>query len=149
MQLYSDRCADLPQLLRFVDGEVRSAPADPRFIEYAVANTFAARTGDTYEQRARSMSVDLVEGVTPERVRAFRTRLLALRSRAGLSDAVHARLPAVYGEVIPSLSSGVPEGALWFAIGPEPQLARYETALRATRPKLSLLRLYPRDYWDW
>jgi hypothetical protein len=148
MHIYSDRCADLPQLLRFVDGEVRAAPADPRFVEYAVANTFAARTGDTYEQRADSMATDLVEGVTPERVRAFRTRLLALRSRPGLSDAIHARLAAVYGEVIPSLSSDVPDGALWFAIGPVAQLAHYETELRATRPKASLLRLYPRDYWD-
>jgi Zn-dependent M16 (insulinase) family peptidase len=148
MHLYSDRCADLPQLLRFVDGEVRRAPADPRFVEYAVANTFGARTGDTYEQRAMSMSVDLVEGVTPERVRAFRTRLLALRSRPGLSEAVHERLPAVYGEVIPSLSSGVPDRALWFAIGPEAQLGHYESALRATRPTATMLRLYPRDFWD-
>ena len=152
MHLYTDRCADLPQLLRFVDGEVRSAPADPRFVEYAVANTFGARTGDTYEQRADAMATDLVEGVTPERVRAFRTRLLALRSRPGLTEAIHARLRAVYAEVIPSLASGVsasvPEGALWFAIGPEPQLAHYETELRATRPKATLLRLYPRDYWD-
>ena len=148
MHLYTDRCADLPQLLRFVDGEVRGAPADPRFVEYAVANTFGARTGDTYEERADAMATDLVEGVTPERVRAFRTRLLALRSRPGLADAIHARLAAVYGEVIPSLSSTVAEGALWFAIGPETQLAHYETELRATRPKASLLRLYPRDYWD-
>jgi hypothetical protein len=152
MYLYSDRCADLPQLLRFVDGEVRGAPADPRFVEYAVANTFGARTGDTYEQRADAMATDLAEGVTPERVRSFRARLLALRSRPGLADAIHARLSAVYGEVIPSLSSGVrgevTDGALWFAIGPEPQLAHYETELRTTRPKATLLRLYPRDYWD-
>ena len=148
MHLYSDRCADLPQLLRFVDSEVRGAPADPRFVEYAVANTFGARTGDTYEQRADAMATDLVEGVTPERVRAFRTRLLALRSRPGLSDAIHARLTTVYGEVIPSLSSDVPDGALWFVIGPDAQLAHYEAELRATRPKATLLRLYPRDYWD-
>jgi hypothetical protein len=152
MHLYSDRCVDLGQLLRFVDSEVRAAPADPRFVEYAVANTFGARTGDTYEQRANAMATDLVEGVTPERVRAFRARLLALRSRPGLADAIHARLPEVYGAVIPSLSSGmganVPDGALWFAIGPEAQLAHYETELRASRPKAAVLRLYPRDYWD-
>jgi hypothetical protein len=98
------------------------------------------------------MATDLVEGVTPERVRAFRARLLALRSRPGLADAIHARLPEVYGAVIPSLSSGmganVPDGALWFAIGPEAQLAHYETELRASRPKAAVLRLYPRDYWD-
>jgi predicted Zn-dependent peptidase len=151
MHIYSDRCADLPQLLRFVDAEVRAARADPRFVEYAVANTFGARTGDTYEQRAYGMANDLVDGVTPERVRAFRTRLLGLRSRAGLAEAIHERLPAVYGGVIPSLSSGIPDGALWFVIGPEPQLAAYETQLRAIPgygSKVTLLRLYPRDYWD-
>jgi hypothetical protein len=151
VSLYSDRCADLPQLLRFVDGEVRAAKADPRFVDYAVANTFYARTADTYEQRAEGMATDLVEGVTPERVRAFRQRLLGLRSRPGLADAMHARLLPVYGAVVPSLdpSAAVPDGALWFAIGPEAQVARYERELRAARgDKVAVLRLYPRDFWD-
>jgi Zn-dependent M16 (insulinase) family peptidase len=151
MELYSDRCADLPQLLRFVDGEVRSAPADPRFVEYAVANVFGARTGDTYELRAEAMATDLVEGMSPDRIRGFRARLLALRSKPGLAEAIHTRLLPVYAEVIPSLSTegALPEGALWFAIGPEPQLARYENEVRAARgPKAAMLRLYPRDFWD-
>ncbi len=151
VQLYSDRCADLGQLLRFVDGEVRGAPADPRFTEYAVAIAFGARTGDTYEQRAAAMADNLVEGVTPARVRGFRARLLALRTRAGIADAIHARLPHVYGPIIPSLGAGspIPDGALWYAIGPDAQLARYENELRAARgEKLAVQRLYPRDYWD-
>jgi hypothetical protein len=151
MKLYADRCADLPQLLRFVDGEVRSAPTDPRFVEYAVANTFGARTGDTFEDRAEAMATDLVEGMTPDRVRGFRARLLALRSKPGLADAIHSRLLPVYGAVIPSLAPGsaLPEGALWFVIAPEPQLARYENELRAARgPGAAMLRLYPRDFWD-
>jgi Zn-dependent M16 (insulinase) family peptidase len=151
VSLYSDRCADLPQLLRFVDEEVRAAGADPRFVDYAVANTFYARTADTYEQRAQAMATDLVEGVTPERVRAFRRRLLDLRTRPGLAGAMHSRLVPVYGAVVPSLDpkSPVPDGALWFAIGPEAQIARYERELRAARgEKLAILRLYPRDFWD-
>jgi hypothetical protein len=151
MHVYSDRCADLPQLLHFVDGEVRKAPADARFVDYAVANTFSARTADPFEQRAAAMAWDLADGVTPDRVRAFRARLLGLRTRAGLTDAIHARLVPVYGAVIPSLEregAPMPDGALWFTIGPEAQLGRYEAALRGARgDKLSMLRLYPRDFW--
>jgi hypothetical protein len=151
MRIYSDRCADLPQLLRFVDGEVRGAPADARFVDYAVANTFGARSGDTYEQRAAAMATDLLEGVTRDRVRAFRERLLALRSRAGLADAIHDRLVPVYAAMIPSLlppGAPLPAGASWFAIGPDAQLARYEESLRASRgTSLTVLRLYPRDFW--
>jgi hypothetical protein len=151
MRLYSDRCADLPQLLRFVDGEIRHAPADPRFVDYAVANVFSARTGDTYETRAGGIASDLADGVTPERVRAFRARLLALRKRPDLAAALHGRLLPVYEQVIPSLAAGggPPAGALWFTIGPESQLARYESELRRARsPDVTMTRLYPRDFWD-
>ncbi|MGH7297710.1 MAG: hypothetical protein ACRELB_22420, partial [Polyangiaceae bacterium] len=150
MHVYSDRCADLPALMRFIDGEVRAAPVDPRFVDYAVANSFGARTGDAFEDRAASMARDLVEGVTPARVRAFRERLLALRTRPGLAEAIHARLVPVYSAVAPSLAPGepIPAGALWFTIGPEARLARYEDALRAARGEdVSMLRLYPRDFW--
>lgn len=151
MHVYSDRCADLRQLLRFVDGEVRAAPSDPRFVEYAVANAFYARTANTYETRAAAMATDLLEEITPDRVRAFRARLLELQRRPGLADTLHARLLPVYGAVIPSLvpSAPIPRGAQWFAVAPEGQIAAYEQELRAVRgEKLSVLRLYPRDYWD-
>jgi Zn-dependent M16 (insulinase) family peptidase len=151
MTLYSDRCADLSQLLRFVDGEVRKAPTDPRFVDYAVANTFHGRTADAFESRAAAIATDLAEGVTPGRVRAFRARLLALRARPGLADAIHARLASVYGATIPSLAARdapVPDGAQWFAIGPDAQLRRYEEALAAARRDVvSVLRLHPRDFW--
>jgi hypothetical protein len=165
MHLYADRCSDLPQLLRFVggvvdgvaDGDTRGGKADPRFVDYAVANVFSARTGDTYEQRARAMAVDLAEGIRPELVRGFRARLLALRRRPDLAEAIHARLRAVYGQVIPSIATAATAGppaehAQWFAVGPEAQLAAYEKELRATegpgRGPRSVTRLYPRDFWD-
>jgi predicted Zn-dependent peptidase len=151
MRLYSDRCASLPQLLRFVDGEVRARTPDPRFVDYAIANTFYARTADTYEGRAAAMATDLAEGVTPERVRAFRARLLALREQPGLAEAIGARLVPVYGALIPTLgpSKAPPDNALWFSIGPEAQLAGYERELQAARgDKVTLLRVYPRDFWD-
>ena len=151
LRLYFERSPDLPQLLRFIDGEVRSTPADPRFVDYAIANTFYARTADTYEDRADSMATDLADGFTPERVKGFRARLLAERGKPGLADALHARLIPVDGAIIPTLTPAAPrpEGALWFAVAPEAQIVAYEKELRASRgDKLSVLRLYPRDYWD-
>jgi hypothetical protein len=116
-----------------------------------VANAFYARTANTYETRAAAMATDLLEEITPDRVRAFRARLLELQRRPGLADTLHARLLPVYGAVIPSLvpSAPIPQGAQWFAVAPEGQIAAYEQELRAVRgEKLSVLRLYPRDYWD-
>ena len=85
-ELYSDRCADLPELLRFVDAEVRRAPADPRFVDYAVARAFGSYVADTFETRGRVLATALAEGRTPDRVRSFHARLLELRNRPGLAE---------------------------------------------------------------
>lgn len=151
MTLYSDRCASLPELLRFVEGEVRRAPADPRFVDYAVARAFGSRVAESYEARARAMAADLADGATPERHRAFRGRLLALRGKAGLAEAIHARLVPVFAPIIPSLhaSGAAPAETVLFAVGPEGRLAAYERELRAARGQgASMLRLFPRDFWD-
>jgi hypothetical protein len=149
--LYSDRVADLPQLLRFVSGEVKRATVDPRFVEYALARGFGSRAADPYESRGRDMAVDLAEGRTPERVRAFRERLLALRSRPGLAERLHDRLVPVLAPILPTLAPGaaVPSGTVRFAVGPEAQIAAYERELRGTLGEsVHVARLYPRDFWD-
>ena len=102
-------------------------PADPRFVDYAVANTFCARTGDTYEQRAAAMATDLVEGVTPR----SRPRVPHPPARAAVAAGPrrgHPRAPRP-GLRRPSSrrsaarARALPDGALWFAIGPEAQLS--------------------------
>ena len=148
--VYSDRCADLPQLLRFLGGVVRDAPVDSRFVEYAIARAFSSRVADTYESRARGIAADLADGFPPDRVRAFRERVLALRARPGLAEAIHARLVPAFGAVLPSLPSPspAPEDVVHFVVGPEAQLAAYERELAAARgPDTRLVRLYPRDFW--
>jgi hypothetical protein len=147
--LYADRCADLGQLLRFVDGEVRRAPVDPRAVDYAVTGAFGSRVAEPYESRAAAMAWDLATGTPPERVRELRARLLAMRARPGLAETLHARLAAVYAAVIPSLAPAAPlaPDALLFAVGPERHIADYERALQSSRPDVKVLRLYPRDFW--
>jgi hypothetical protein len=149
MQIYSDRCADLSQLLRFLDGEVRRAPADPRFVDYALAPAFGSRVGLPYESRAEGIAVDLAEGYTPERLRAFHERVLALRARPGLAEAMHARFVPVFAPLLPSLAPKLAsaDGALHFVVGPEAQLASYEREVRAALP-VGIGRLHPRDFWD-
>jgi hypothetical protein len=151
MELYADRVGSLPALLRFGEAEVRRARADAKFVDYAVVPAFGSRVGSTFETRAGAMAVDLAEGRTPERVRAFRSRLLALRSRPGLAEEMGARYIASLGAVIPALagSSPLPDGAVYFTTGPESQIDAYEKEIARTRGEATkVLRLWPRDFWD-
>jgi hypothetical protein len=149
-ELYSDRCADLASLLRFVEAEVRGLPADPRWVEYAAARAFGARVADTYETRGRARAVDLAEGFPPERVRAFRERVLAARHRAGVSEAVHAGVVPAYEVLLPTgdAAAGARAEALRVLVAPEAQVAAVERALQAARGQEGgIVRLYPRDFW--
>ncbi len=142
------RSPDLAQLLDVVATATRHTSADPRYVDYAVANAFGSRAAETYEARAEDMASLLADGLTRERVRAFRTRLLGQRARAGLVERLHARLVAVDGAVLPLLTSASPPaGALWLAVAPEAQIAAYEKALRAAGGAESVLRIFPRDFW--
>jgi hypothetical protein len=151
MELYIDRCADLPQLLRFGEAEVRRMPGEPGFVDYAVVPAFGSRISDTFESRARAMAVDVAEGRSPERVRAFRERLLALRARPGLAEAMRARFVPAMSAVLPELADGraLPEGAVYFATGPEAAIAAYEKEIAQSHGQgTKVLRLWPRDFWD-
>ena len=94
------------------------------------------------------MAADLVDGVTPDVVRAFRTRLLALAKRADLADELFERMPRVYGKVLPGYGTARSRRRSYFVIGPEKQLAAYQDYLHAAVGKdATLYRLYPRDFW--
>jgi hypothetical protein len=93
------------------------------------------------------MAGDLTDGVTPDVVKAFRGRLLALAARDGLVATLAARMPKVYGRVMPGYGPAVP-GGVYFVIGPEPQLTAYQDYLHAAVGRSAVLhRLYPRDFW--
>jgi Zn-dependent M16 (insulinase) family peptidase len=151
MELYADRCADLPQLLRFGEAEVRRMPGDPGFVDYAVVPAFSSRVSETFEARARAMATDLNDGRSPQRIRAFRERLLALRSKPGLAEAIHAQFLPAMSAVLPELAGSrpLPEGAVYFTTGPEAAIAAYEREIARTRGEgTKVLRLWPRDFWD-
>jgi hypothetical protein len=148
---YSDRCASLPQLLQFVDAQVRNTREDPRLVDYAVASGFRSRAAEPFETRARSMASDLEDGETPARVAAFRTRLLAMRGEPHLASRMHARVVPAMTPLIPSLSptTKAPTDTLYFVVGAEPTLSAYEQVIqRTSRGDARVLRLWPRDFWD-
>ena len=129
-------------------GELEAAAIGPEMAEYAVAQTFSSRAAGGYTGRGAQMAADLVDGVGPDAVRAFREAVLAQRSRPDLAAALEARKEAVFGSVLPGYgppAAGV-AGAQSFAIGPERILAGYQDYLGASEGE-TLTRLYPRDFW--
>jgi Zn-dependent M16 (insulinase) family peptidase len=151
---YADRVPELPQTLRFVIGELKRAEAepDPSLVEYAVAGAFAEfRSASEYETRAEAMAADLADGLTPERVRAFRTAVLGLRSAPNLAGELFKRMGAVYAAVLPGYGPAKArdvEGAIYMVIGPEKQIDVYEKYLKSVEgADARVFRLYPRDFW--
>ncbi len=144
---YAERCPLLPQTLRFVIDQLRKAKPDANLARYAIASAFGSRLANGYESRASAMAADLVDGLTPDVVRAFRSHLLALAKRADLATELATRMPRVYAKVLPGYGTLAPDG-IYFVIGPEKQLAAYEDYLHAAVGKdTKLRRIYPRDFW--
>jgi hypothetical protein len=147
IEYYAERCPLLPQTLRFVIDQLKAAKIDANIARYAIATAFDSRVAASYEQRADAMAGDIVDGVTPQVVKAFREKLRALASRGDLAQALAARMPKVYGAVMPGFGPAVGDG-VYFVIGPAKQLAAYEDYLHAAVGKATKLhRLYPRDFW--
>jgi Zn-dependent M16 (insulinase) family peptidase len=147
MDYYAERCPLLPQTLRFVIDQVRAAKPDPNIARYAIATAFSSRVAGSYESRASSMAADLVDGITPDVVRAFRSHLLELAKRPDLATDLFGRMPKVYAKVLPGLGKLVDDG-IYFVIGPDKQLAAYQDYLHAAIGKDAVLhRVYPRDFW--
>jgi hypothetical protein len=144
---YAERCPLLPQTIRFVIEELRKAKPDANIARYAVATAFNSRIANGYESRASAMASDLVDGLTPDVVRAFRTQVLADSKRDDLATSLFERMPRVYSKVLPGMGAIDPKG-IYFVIGPDKQLSAYQDYLHATVGKdATLYRLYPRDFW--
>jgi hypothetical protein len=148
---YAERTPELPQTLRFVIGELRSAEPDPDLVEYAVAQAFlGTRAAAAFEDRGEAMARDLADGITPDLVARFRQGILDLRDSADLTGELYSRMAGVYARVLPGMGapvSGIADG-VYFVIGPESQIAAWEAYLRTVEgPETEVFRLYPRDFW--
>ena len=147
LEYYAERCPLLAQTLRFVVDVLRHEQPDPNVARYAIAKAFDSRIALGYERRAAAMAANLVDGIPPDLVRAFRAKLLDLGQRADLAKELYARIPAVYGQVLPGLAPPSRD-VTYFVIGNAKQLASYQDYLRAAVSKTTrLFTLYPRDFW--
>ena len=147
LHYYAERCPLLPQTLRFVIDQLKKAKTDPNIGRYAIAKAFDSRVAIGFEARASAMAANLADQLTPEVVRAFRTRVLEAAKQPDLATALFARMETVYGKVLPGYGKPDPS-AVNFVIGPEKQMAAYQEYLRAAIGKAATLhRLYPRDFW--
>lgn len=152
LSYYAERCPDVAETLRFAAAVLREGEVDAARLRYALAVAFnQSRAAGPYEQRGEAMAADLADGVTPDRVRAHRLALLALRDEPGLIEALGARLPVVCGTVLPGLGQPLAESreGVYFLIGPEAQFAALEALLAAEAPDAPprVERLTPRDFW--
>jgi Zn-dependent M16 (insulinase) family peptidase len=147
---YAERCPDVAQTLRFVTSVLEEAPVDEALVRYAVAVAFnSSRAAGPYEQRGEEMAANLTDGVSPERVRAFRRQVLALKDESGLSAELHSRFDRVYGQVMVGLGEplSASQDGNFFLIGPEPQFESLETLIEKAEAPHTVERLYPRDFW--
>ncbi len=150
---YAERTPLLPQTMKFVVDELKKVKPDANIARYAIATAFSSRVAGSYESRASAMAANLVDGQTPDLVKAFRTRVLELAKQPDLATKLYARLESTYGKVLPGygVTATKPDPkTIYFVIGPEKQLAAWEAYLKSTYkdPKVGkLYRLYPRDFW--
>jgi Zn-dependent M16 (insulinase) family peptidase len=150
---YAERTPLLPTTMKFVIETIKKATPDPAIARYAVATAFSSRIASGYESRASSMAANLVDGQTPDMVKAFRTRVLEVAKQPDLASKLFSRMESTYGKVLPGYGSSQTKpdpNATYFVIGPEKQLAAWEDYLKATykdQKVAKLHRLYPRDFW--
>ena len=147
---YAERCPDVAQTMRFITGVLDGAQVDDALVRYAVAVAFgASRAAGPYETRGEAMAANLVDGVHPDRVRAFRRKVLELSQEPGLAEELAGRIGKVYGQVMVGLGDPLARSrdGVFFLIGPEPQFESFEELVATSEKPREVERLHPRDFW--
>jgi len=147
---YAERCPDVAKTMDFVVNELGSATEDPALAGYSVAQVFRrSRAMARYEARGQAMATDLADGYTPERVAAYRGKVLELAEREDLYPELVKRMDKIYGKVLIGLGEPLAESSdgYFFLIGPEEQFASLEKYVEETEGAQTVHRLYPRDFW--
>jgi len=147
---YAERCPDIGETMRFVVGELQGAQENQELCGYSVAQIFGdTRAASRYVSRGRSMAADLADGYTPERVAAYRKKVLEVSKDENLYDELREKMENIYGRVLIGYGKSIATtpGAYVFLVGPEPQFKSLETLVANTEGKQPIYRLYPRDFW--
>jgi len=147
---YAERCPDVSETMSFVVNELKNVRDDPGLVDYTIAQLFGrSRAASKYEARGQAIAADLADGYIPERVAAFRSKVMRLWEMEGLYEELVKRMERVYGKVL--IGYGAPlalsSDGHFFLIGPEEQFESFENYIESTEGKQTIYRLYPRDYW--
>ena len=147
MGYYAERTPELPQTVRFVINELKTAPRNPALADYTIAQVFSPaenRAASSYEARAEGIAADLADQQPPDLVRKFRHSILELRKDPNLGDKLFDRKDRVYGRFIPGYNVKTSS----FVIGPDKQLDAWQEYLKEVEgPESRLYKLYGRDFW--
>ncbi len=150
VRYYAERCPDIAETMRFVVNIAKNAEIDSSLTEYAVAQLFGySRAPDRYEARGVGIANDLTDGVTPEKVRAFRRKILEYKNKDGLYENIVSHMEEAHGPVFIGYGRPLVESkdGNFFIIGPEPQFESLEKYIEQNEGKQTVYRLYPRDFW--
>ncbi len=95
------------------------------------------------------MAGNLTDGVTREKVRTFREKVLQLKDSDDLYGELKSRMRDAYGPVLIGYGQPLAESrdGNFFLIGPEPQFESLENYIETVEGKQTIYRLYPRDFW--
>jgi Zn-dependent M16 (insulinase) family peptidase len=151
LSYYAERCPDVAETMKFVAGFLKDSEPDSSYVDYCVAQIFSAsRAQSRYEPRGEMMAGNLADGRTPEKIKAFRQKVLDIRKTDGLFEKLVSRMEQSYGPVL--IGYGPPvtqsEEGFFLLIGPEPQFESLEKYIeQAEGEKHTVYRLYPRDFW--
>ncbi len=147
---YAERCPDVSETMRFVVKTLKEAEPDPSLKNYAIAQVFgASRAPGRYESRGERMAEDLVDGYTPDKVRAFSKKVLEMKDRPDLFDEIWKRREQAYGPVLVGYGEPLTQSkeSNFFLIGPPQQFESLQQLINSTEGENRVYKLYPRDYW--
>jgi Zn-dependent M16 (insulinase) family peptidase len=150
IRYYAERCPDITETNKFVVNQVKTTELTPNLLNYAMAQIFRnSMAFGTYEARGQAIANDLADGFTPDMVRAYRQKVMAMLKDKSLFEKATARVEAVYGLPLVGLGSSQKDvsGGIYFILGPEEQFKLLENYIKSVEEPQPVYRLYPRDYW--
>ncbi len=147
---YAERCPDIAETMRFVVDVLKNAETDPQLVDYAIAQAFSySRAPSPYESRGSQMASDLEDGYYPEKVKAYRQKVLQLKENRDLTEELFSRMKDAYGSVL--IGYGMPlsesKDGSFFIIGPDAQFQSLEEYIETVESPQTVYKLYPRDFW--
>jgi hypothetical protein len=149
LRFHAERSADIPSVLDLVNSVVMAVPKlqDPALIDNALQQVFPIpRSMSTFTDRGRGIAIDLRDGNDPDHVRQFSEAILKLRTEPDLLSQLTRTSKASLCPVLMTFECDHERQtarSIFFFTGSDKILTDAEQRLG-----LSMLRIYPADFWQ-